>query len=102
MEEVLPDKGGTSRFGFEDFYAECKDADYLFWIVLACPYNTLEELVDYNELFADFKAVQNGNVYSSRRGFAQCTANLAEVILEMHEILNGSETEDTDTFIKLK
>lgn len=102
MKDMLPDSGGTSKFGFEDFYAACKDADYLFWIVLACPYDTLEELIGYNELFTDFKAVQNKTVYSSQRGFAQNTAELASVIEEMNQILNDSGIEKTKTFVKLK
>ena len=102
MEDILPDEGGNSKVDFEDFYARCKDADYLFWIVLSCPYGTLEELTESNELFAEFKAVQEGNVYTSRRGFAQGTAELADVILEMNHILNGIAAGDTDTFVKLK
>lgn len=100
--DVNPEQGGNAKFSFEDFYSRCKDADYLFWVVLACPYDTLEELVASNELFADFKAVQNGNVYSSKRGFAQSTARLADVILEMNRILNHTDVEETETFVKLK
>lgn len=102
MEDTLPKEGGNSKVDFEDFYAQCKDADYLFWIVLSCPYATLEELKESNELFAEFRAVQEGNVYTSRRGFAQGTAQLADVILEMNQILNGMAAGDTDTFVKLK
>ena len=102
MGDILPEEGGNSKVDFEDFYARCKDADYLFWIVLSCPYGTLEELTESNELFAEFRAVQEGNVYTSRRGFAQGTAELADVILEMNHILNGTAAGDTDTFVKLK
>lgn len=100
--DMNPEQGGNTKMDFEEFYMRCRDADYLFWIVLACPHSTLEELVDSNELFADFKAVQEGNVYSSRRGFAQRTADLADVVTEMHAILENSGMKETETFIKLK
>ncbi len=95
-------QGGNIKLNFEEFYAHCKDADYLFWIVLSCPYTTLDELVESNALFADFEAVQNGNVYTSRRGFAQSTAYFADVIAEMHRILNDASIGETKTFVKLK
>lgn len=102
MEEFNPEQGGSLKISFEDFYSKCKDAEYLFWVVLECPYDTIEELIGANELFADFRAVQNGNVYKARKGFAQRTADFADVILEMNKILNDSEIEETDTFVKLK
>lgn len=100
--DVGAGRGGNAKLNFEEFYARCKDADYLFWIVLSCPYATLQELVDSNELFADFKAVQGGNVYTSKRGFAQSTACFADVIVEMHRILNDASIEEIKTFTKLK
>ena len=102
MAELNSGQGGSCKISFEEFYSSCKDADYLFWVVLECPYGSLEELIASNELFADFKAVRNGRVYCTRRGFAQRTADFADVILEINNILNDSEIEETDTFVKLK
>lgn len=102
MQDIYPEQGGSCKISFEEFYSDCNDADYLFWVILECPYDSLEEMVADNELFADFKAVQNGTVYYTKRGFAQRTADFADVILEINDILNDSEIEETDTFVKLK
>lgn len=95
-------QGGSCKISLEEFYRNCKDADYLFWVILECPYDSLEEMIADNGLFADFKAVQNGRVYCTRRGFAQRTADFADVILEINHILNDPGIKETDTFVKLK
>lgn len=100
--ELNPEQGGNQKMDFEEFYILCKDADYLFWVVMSCPYTTIEELIAYNELFADFKAVKNGCVYTSRRGFAQCTAGIADAIMEMNSVLQDPTVTETENFVKIK
>ena len=100
--DLNPKQGGNQKMDFEEFYIRCKDADYLFWVVMSCPYTTIEELIAYNELFAEFKAVKNGCVFTSRRGFAQCSADMADVILEMNSLLCDPAITETENFIKIK
>ena len=95
-------QGGNTKMDFEEFYVQCKDADYLFWIIMSCPCETIDELIEYNSVFADFKAVQNGNVYTSKPGFAQRTADIVDVILEWNQIFSDPSIEETETFVKLR
>lgn len=47
-----------------DFYADAKNADILIYnSTIEGEISTLEELKQKNALFADFQAVQDGNVY---------------------------------------
>ena len=48
----------------EEFYAKAKNADYLIYNAsIDSPINSIADLTAKSELFADFKAVKNGNVW---------------------------------------
>lgn len=48
----------------EEFYAQAKDADYLVYnSTIDGNLASIDDLLAKNSLFADFKAVQNGNVW---------------------------------------
>ena len=63
LADMNPDKSGNSNMTFEEWYAINKDADYLFYLNYLPIFSTIEEMIEYNPLFADFKCVQNGNVW---------------------------------------
>ena len=63
MSGFEPEETGVGTITNEDFYAMCMDADYLINLNMAAKLYTLEELIDYVPLVADFKAVKEGNVY---------------------------------------
>ena len=100
--EVGAGKGGSTKMNAEEFYATCKDADYIFQVVFECPYNTIEEMIAYDELFADFKAVKEGNVYTTIPGFSQSSAILADVVVEINSVLNDPSIEATQNLIKIQ
>lgn len=100
--EVGADKGGSTKMNAEEFYATCKDADYVFQVVFECPYNTIEEMIEYDEIFADFKAVKEGNVYTTIPGFSQSSAILADVVVEINSVLKDPTIEATQNLIKIK
>ena len=100
--EVGAGKGGSTKMNAEEFYATCKDADYIFQVVFECPYNTIEEMIEYDELFADFKAVKEGNVYTTIPGFSQSSAILADVVVEINSVLNDPSIEATQNLIKIQ
>jgi iron complex transport system substrate-binding protein len=101
MADVSPEETGTTASTFEDVYARCIDADYLFYINFALKLSTIEEMVEYNPLFADFKAVQDKNVYITAPSFTQSTAAIAGIIEDMHTVLSDPTVETTDSLIKL-
>ena len=100
--ELGGEKSGSSKLSAEEFYAMCKDADYVFQVVMECPYTTIDEMIAYDSIFADFKAVQEGNVYTTVQGFSQSNAILADVVVELSQVLNDPTIETTDNLIKIK
>lgn len=54
----------------EDFYAAEKDADILIYNgTIEGELTSIAELVQKNSLFADFKAVKSGQVYTTGNNF---------------------------------
>lgn len=102
MADVEPNKPGNTKSTFEDIYARCVDADYLFYVNFALKFDSVEKLVEYNPLFGDFKAVKDGNVYVTAPNFTQSTAAIAGIVEDMHTVLNDPTVETTDSLIKLK
>lgn len=57
-------------------------------------------MIEYNPLFADFKAVKDGNVFVTAPHFTQSTAAIADIIEDMHKLFNDPAAETT-TLLKL-
>ena len=100
--DMKPGEGGNSNLTFEEWYAGFKDADCLFYVNFARSFESLDDMIAYNPLFADFKSVQNGNVWVTSKDFTQSTAAIASIVSDMNRIL-ASEDGDvtTDHLIKL-
>lgn len=74
----------------EDFYAAAVDADYLIYNAsIDAPLNSLEDLLAKSGLFADFKAVQEGNVWSTDKYLYQATDIVGELITDINHMLTG-------------
>lgn len=101
--DMEPDQGGNSNMTFEDWYVKFKDADYLFYMNFAAKFYSIEEMIAFNPLFADFKAVQNGNVWVSSPDFTQSTAAIASIVVDMNTILSSDNPGEvtTDHLIKI-
>jgi len=100
--EVGAGKSGSTKMNAEEFYAACKDADYIFQVVFECPYSTLSEMVEQDEIFADFKAVKEGNVYTTIPGFSQSSAVLPDVVVEINRVLQDPSIVATDNLLKIQ
>ena len=82
----------------EDFYAAAVDADYLIYNAsIDAPLNSVEDLLDKSALFADFKAVKEGNVWSTDKYLYQATDIVGELITDINHMLTGQV--DGMTFI---
>lgn len=76
----------------EDFYNAAVDADYLVYnAAIDDPIYTVDELIAKDELFADFKAVQNGNVWCTGKYLFQATDITGDLIVDFHHMLTGQE-----------
>ena len=102
LADMEPNKTGNTSITFEDLYAKCIDADYIFFVNFALKFNELDEMLEYNPLFADFKAVKDGTIYITSPNFTQSTAVLGTIIDDMHTVLTNPEVEVTNSLIKLK
>ncbi|MBD5528752.1 MAG: ABC transporter substrate-binding protein [Lachnospiraceae bacterium] len=93
----------TMNIQFETFYAVAKDADFLIYnSTVDGGISDVGQLIEKNSLLADFKAVQNGNVWCTEKNMFQQTTGAADVIYEMSKIFSGETDEDFDFFYQLK
>jgi iron complex transport system substrate-binding protein len=65
-------------------------------------FKTLEDMVAFNPLFADLKAVKEGQVYITSPDFSQSTAAIAGIIADMHAVLSNASIESTHALNKLQ
>ncbi len=98
--EVPTDSTSTISISMEEFYATAIDADYLIYnATIADPINSINDLVALNELFSDFKAVKEGNVWLGGNNMYQATDIIGDFILDVnHMVTDGSE--EAMTFLK--
>lgn len=91
------------NMGMEEFYASAKDADYIVYNAsIEDPINSIQELVDKNAMFADFKAVKSGNVWCTDKSLYQASNVNGTVINDMHIMLTGGSTDDVKYLRKLQ
>ena len=74
----------------EEFYAAAVDADYLIYNTdIDTNLNSMDDLLGKSQLFADFKAVRNGNVWYTGKQFYQATDIVGSFITDLHLMLEG-------------
>ncbi len=86
----------TMNMQAEDFYAGAKDADILIYnSTIGGEITSIDELIELNPLFADFKAVKEGRVYCTERNLFQQTTGMADFIMDLNDIFSGVERDYT-------
>lgn len=95
-EYVFRDLGaGRSRnssvnMQLEEFYSSAKDADFLIYnSAVDGGLETVEELLGKNGLLADFKAVEEGNVWCTARDLYQSSMALGTFAKDLRAMLTG-------------
>lgn len=84
----------------EEFYASTKDVDYLIYNAsIADPLESIDDLIAMNSLFADYKAVKEGNVWTTGKSLHQATDSLGGMILDLNTMLTDDSAEEL-TYIK--
>ena len=84
----------TVSISLEEFYAAAVDADYLVYnATIDDPLTDMDDLLSKSPLFADFRAVQEGNVFCTGKYLYQATDIVADTILDFHKMLTGREDE---------
>ena len=71
----------TMKMQMEDFYVAEKDADILIYNgTIEGELTSVDELIAKNSLFADFKAVKSGQVYTTGSNFYQQTSMTCDLL----------------------
>lgn len=82
----------TVNMQMEEFYADAKDADILIYnTTVVSDINSVDEILDKDELFADFKAVKNGKVYVAGTDFFQKTTGVCNMIKDLSTVLHEED-----------
>ncbi|MGN0314335.1 MAG: ABC transporter substrate-binding protein [Fusicatenibacter sp.] len=86
----------TMSMQMEEFYASAKDADYIIYnSTIEGELNSVEDLLSKSSLLANFKAVQEGNVYCTTKNLYQSSMELGTIISDIHNMITGKEEELT-------
>lgn len=89
----LSDNGNnlaTINLSLEEFYAGAKDADVLIYnSTIEGKIETTEQLLSKCPMLADFKAVQNGNVWCTTQSLFQESMELPDLILDMNRVFTA-------------
>lgn len=93
----------TATITMEEFYNAAVNADYLVYNAsIDSPISTIEELYAKSQLFEDFKAVQEGNVWCTGKSMFQASDKIAEFILDLNLMVTDSDESDMTFFTKVK
>lgn len=87
-------KRSTMNMQVEEFYIGAKDADFLIYnSSIDGGVSSREALLDKCEVLADFKAVQEGNVWCTTNDMYQQSLSIGYLMEDIHAMLSG-EGED--------
>lgn len=98
-------EGGTStaNMQMESFYAGAKDADVLIYnSTIDGEIHSVNDLLSKSSLLADFKAVQNGNVWCSGRNMFQEVSASAGMIADIKAALSGTAEDELGYMFRVK
>lgn len=91
-------KSSSVTMQMEEFYASAKDADCLIYnSTVEGQITSIDELVAKNQLLADFKAVQNGNVWCTTQNMYQESMSIGSMIADMHAAFMTDASQKADT-----
>ena len=93
----------TSAISMEQFYATAMGADYLVYnATIEEALGSIADLVEKDEVFADFKAVENGNVWQVDKKAYQSTDKLANLILDFNIMVTDGDMSQLTFLTKLE
>lgn len=96
FKDLEPDSTGTVKMEFEDFYKTAKDADRIIymWSLGGKPAN-IADFTAKNELFKDFKAVKENNVWCTTPDFFQISDTMGYMINDINKMLQIEDGNDS-------
>ena len=86
----------TMNIQMETFYETARDADVLIYnSTIEGQLADIQDLIEKNSLFADFRAVQNDMVWCTEQNLFQQTTGAADMIADLNSILTGHADDGT-------
>ena len=96
-------KRSTINMQVEGFYNGAKDADFLIYnSSIDGGVSGMEELLDKCEFLADFKAVQEGNVWCTTNDMYQQSLSIGYLMEDIHAMLSGEGEDDMHYLFRLE
>ena len=104
FDDLNTDKTGTQAMEIESFYDRAKDADYIIYIwSMGGKPSALSDLISYNSVLSDLKAVEDGNVWCTTPDFFQISDTIGRMINDINKMMTADDSVDELTYlIKLK
>lgn len=82
----------TVNMSLEEFYQQAVNADVIIYnSTIEGEIKSAKDLVDKSEIFKDFKAVKEGNVWCTSQNMYQATDAMADIIVDMRAVISGNE-----------
>lgn len=83
----------TMNMQMESFYERARNADILIYSsTIDGELRTMDQLLEKSGVLADFKAVQEGNVWCTGQNLFQESLGLGDLIADLHTVLSGEDT----------
>jgi iron complex transport system substrate-binding protein len=93
----------TVTMEMEKFYTEAKDADIIIYnATIDGGVSSIDELVAKNSLLANFKAVREGNVWTTDQDMYQQMMNTGAIISDLHEAITNPDADQLTYLRKLR
>ena len=105
LNDIMPESNALStvNINWEEFYALAKEADILIYnSTIDGGFSTVDELIEKNQLFKDFKAVKEGRVYCTSMNMYQESSSIVDVILDFNNVIFDKKESDNRFIIPLK
>nr|WP_294526462.1 ABC transporter substrate-binding protein [uncultured Blautia sp.] len=94
--------GSSVRLTMEEFYNQAVNTDYLIYNAsIDSPITSIDDLLAKSDLFADFKAVKDGNVWCTGKQLYQATDIVGELIKDVHLMLTDGDEKDMTFLTKV-
>lgn len=93
FEDLKTDQTASSiQITMEEFFATVVDADYLIYNgSIDTPLTTMEDLIKKDQMFAEFKAVKEGNVWTTGKSFYQATDIVGQMIRDVNIMVTDGD-----------
>ena len=87
----------------EEFYSVAVDADYLIYNAsIDSSVTNMDALLAKSELFADFKAIKDGNVWTTGKSLYQATDIVGQLIRDVNLMITDGDESDMTFLTRLQ